>query len=635
MEKENKEGKVVVRQLKIVKKIKNLPKGKKFLVFAILGVIVLLIATLLVYTFLFKKDKDKNNKPEETIIVVKDNYKYINGVLNFLNDADEVIGTYECQNKDADKCYVAYEMTDDNFDAAKQTYEDGSLVKTRTKLYYNRYAFIDDNSTDTGSIILYDFVKNEKLATYLGIKSFYNNMLNYDENNYIIIKDDLNKYGVLNLDAIVPVEIIPFNYDYLGVINTKMVDEDSKIVYRKDTKWGLLSFKNKTLATTDNEIKGYNDKYLKTINPEGLYNLYDYSNNKVLDSYTYIDVLDDYIATVDNDKKLFVYDNNLVRLMVNKLTLISSDFVKNSIFDNDNNLVSVSQSYDISVLGNILYINVYNGEDKTENTYNILEAKLSNLYDYYSYENGKLYFFSDLDKNNLIGSYTCDNENAITDTSTAFTSCFIAKDSSDTSKNLVTPIYNERFVFINDAPVLVNDTTIKVNLYDLTLKKLLGQYLKVYTYANESSTKNGIYLESNMPKYAIAVNKSSKYGMLKIDSSEVTKAVSFLYDDIKLQGTYLLGQTGSKWALLDYSGNMILDNTYVLYELYANFVAAVDGDNKLWLYDYNKKSLINEPVQLTSAAEDFSVEFSLGVYTVVTDSGEFYYNGTTGDKIES
>ncbi|HOP66008.1 MAG TPA: hypothetical protein PLX66_03225, partial [Bacilli bacterium] len=354
-----------------------------------------------------------------------------------------------------------------------------------------------------------------------------------------------------------------------------------------------------------------------------------------LDSINYIDVLDNYIVTVDNDKDLFVYDNNLVRLMATSVTLNNNDYVKTSIYSDDNYLTETKQSYDVSVLGNILYVNVYTGEEKEEYTYNILEAKVSNLYDYYSYENNKLYFYSDLDKTDLIGTYTCENKNAITDTSTSFTSCFLATDASDTTKTLVTPIYNERFVFINDAPILVNDTTVKINLYDLTRKKLLGEYIDVYTYANESDNKNGVYLEDSMPKYVIAINKYSKYGLLKIDTSEVTKAISFLYDDIKIQDSYLLGQSGSTWALLDYEGNMILDNTYLLYELHSSFIAAVDDSNKLWLYDYEKNSLINEPVQLTSSSEEFEIDLSLGIYTILTDSGIYRYNATTGDKIET
>lgn len=634
MKKETKDGKVIVRQLKIVKKIKNLPKGKKILAFSILGVMILLVAALLVYTFVFKKDKKVIVPEQESIVVVKDNYKYVDGVLSFLNDAEEVIGTYECLNKDTEKCYVAYELQDDNFDESKQTYEDGSLVKVRSKIYFNEYAFIYDNDLETEGIILYDFKTSTKIADYLGVKSYFNDMLNYDENNYVIVKDTESKYGLINLDVNTPEEIIPFNYDYLGVIKTKMADEYSPIVYNKDSKWGLINFNNKVLMTTENEIKGYNSSYVKTINTNNSYSLYDYKNKKALDNYPYIDVLDEYVVTIDNNKDLFVYDDNLIRLMANKLALTSSDYIKTSVFDSDNTLIETKQSYDISVLGKLLYINVYNGEDKTENTYNILEAKLSNLYDYYSYENNRLYFYSDLDKTDLIGSYSCDNKNAITDTSTSFTSCFIAKDISDTTKNLVTPIYNERFVFINDAPILVNDTTVKINLYDLVAKRLLGEYINVYTYSSESSNKNGVYLENSSPKYVIAINKNSKYGLLKIDTNEVTKAVSFIYDDIKLQGSYLLGKTSNKWALIDFEGNMVLYNTYILYELYPSFIAAVDENNKLYLYDYEKNSLISEPVTLISADETFSVDLSLGIYTITTSSDTFMYNATTGLKIE-
>ncbi len=634
MKKKTEDGKVIVRQLKILKNIKNLPKGKKILVFAILTTILLVIATLVVYTFVFK---DKNVSPivkeEDPIIVVKDNYKYIDGVLNFLNDADQVIGTYECENKSTDNCYVAYETDDDNFDETKTVYEDGSTIKVRSKIYFNRYAFVYDNALESNNIILYDFEDNTKLGDYLGVKSFYNNMLNYLENNYVILTNLENKYGIFNLDSDAMEEIIPFNYDYLGVINSKMSDSDSPLVYKDGNKWGLLSFEDKKLITTSYEIKGYNSKYVKVIDSSNSYVLLNYENQEVLNS-NYIDLLDDYVVTVDKDKKMFIYDNNLVRLMSNKLVLNNNDYIKTNIYDENNELIETKISYEVSVLGDILYVDVYKDGEKTENKYNILEAKLSNLYDYYSYENEKLYFYSDLNKENLIGSYTCNNKNAITDTSTSFTSCFLAKDGSATDKTPVTPIFNERFVFVNDAPILVGDTTIKIKLYDLKLKKLLGEYINVYAYSSESTNKNGIYLESNLPKYVIAVNKDSEYGLLKIDENQITKAISFIYTNILVQGSYLLGQTGSTWALLDYEGNMILDNTYLSYKFYDNFIAVVDETNKLHLFDYDKKALINEPVQLSSATEEYDIELSLGVYTITTETDTYHYNSTTGDKIE-
>ncbi|HOP65856.1 MAG TPA: hypothetical protein PLX66_02425, partial [Bacilli bacterium] len=207
MKKAAKDGKVVVRKLKIINKIKKLPLGKKILAFSIMGVMVLLIAGLIIYPLVFKEKIVPNiMEPEPSIVVVKDNYKYVDGTLSFLNDAEEVIGTYECQNKDVNMCYVAYELNDDNFDETKQVYEDGSVIQTRSKIYYNRYAFVYDNVEETENVILYDFQNEEIIGTYLGIKSYYNSMLNYDQNNYVIIKDSEAKYGVLNLDLDTPEE---------------------------------------------------------------------------------------------------------------------------------------------------------------------------------------------------------------------------------------------------------------------------------------------------------------------------------------------------------------------------------------------------------------------------------------------
>jgi hypothetical protein len=74
--------------------------------------------------------------------------------------------------------------------------------------------------------------------------------------------------------------------------------------------------------------------------------------------------------------------------------------------------------------------------------------------------NGKLYFYSDEDKENLIGKYTCKNKNDVTSKTTELTSCFVAKESkivNETSGYI--PIFNNSYAFISD-----NNNVI---LYDL------------------------------------------------------------------------------------------------------------------------------------------------------------------------
>lgn len=616
---------------KLKMRIKNLTKCQKIILIGILVALVLVIAAACYLVFI-KKDKtsDKQEAPKESIVVVKDNYKYVDGVLNFLNEEDQEIGTYECVNKDQNLCYVSYETPEEAFDETESVYEDGTLIKTRSKIYFEQYAFVNDG--ESGELILYDFKNNTEVGKYLEVKTYYDATLNYKENNYVILKNLENKYGVYDLDATTPKEIISAKYDYLGVIKNKMTTKNNRLVYRLGEDRGLLTFKNKSLITLKEPIKGYNAKYLKTVNSSNLYNLINYEGNPVLEGFNYIDVMEDYIVTISENKYLNVLNNDLVKMMAQKLTINNDYFTKIKVYDANNNLVKTNQSYELAIMGDVLYVNIYDEEEKTENTYDILAAKLSASYDYFSYEDGKLYIFSDLEKTKLSGIYPCENKNAITETSTEFTSCFIARDGSNPA-TLSTPIYNNRFVFVNDAPVLVNDTTVKTKLYDLKLKKLLGNYTNVFTYSKVSDTKKNIYIETEMPKYVIAVNKNGKYGMLKLEETEASKAINFEYDDIRIQDNFLIGKTGSKWALINYDGTKVLDGEYVLFEIYPTYVATIDETNKLLLHDYDKKVLIKTPVQLTSATETYKISMKANNYIIETTTGTYTYDGTTGELV--
>lgn len=608
-------------------RFKSLSKVKKALLFLI-GSFILLFSAILLYYVSREEEKPKDlEKPKEAVIV-KDNYNYDNGSLIFLDDKEESIGNYECINKNADKCYVSFELSEDAFDEEQNFYTDNKLVEKRTKIYFNRFAFITDGDKE----FLYDFTLKKEIGSY-GAKSFYSNYVTATENNYVILKNEENKYGVVDLDNKTMIEIIPFEYDYLGVIKKNVSAKNNKLVYQKDGKWGIISFKNKVLFTIDEQITDYNDTYVKTITNTNSYNLYKYDKTKVLENYSYIDTLTDLIVTIVDNKYIVVNNNELVPLYTEQIPIKNYNYVKKNIYDKDKNLIEVAKSYEITLVNETLYVNVINREDKTEYVFNILEGQMSYKNDFYSYSNGKLYFYGDNAKTELIGTYSCNNKNNLTASATSFGNCYLATDLTDTTKNYVIPIYQNRFVVVYDAPSLVNDSTIKYYLYDLQENKLMGRYLSIYAYAKESDTKGGVYHESEIPKYLVAVNGEKKYGVLKIDEEKASIAVSFLYDDIKKQGSYLLGKTSNNWKLLDYNGKEILDNAYQLYELYDEYIVAVDSENKLFIFNYNKKQIINEPVTINNINEKITLSLIGSNLVINADNTSYRYDLETGSKI--
>lgn len=614
-------------------KLKNFLKGlskprKAFLI--LIGSFILLGVALLSYYFVYKKESPKPGKPIYEIIT-KDNYSYSNGVLTFLDEEDNAIGTYECANKNENKCYVAYESNEDNFDEIKNYDNNNYELQRRSKFYYGRYAFIYDNITkDDEKILLYDFKNETKINNYLLIKSYYNQYIDSVENNYIIVKNENNKYGVLNLEKDIPEEIIPFEYDYLGVMKSRVYENNNKLVYHNEAKWGLISFKNKILASLDLEIKGYNDKYVKTIDGNKLYNLYLYDGTLVKEGFTYIDCLEDYIATITNNKYLHVYNNDMMRLMAEPKTVKNDYYVPKNIFDEKGSLIKTARAYEISSLGNTLYVNIMAGEDKFESTYNLLDGLVSFNYDYYSYENGNIYFYKDLEKNELIGVYTCINKNNLTESSTTFNNCRVGTDSVDDSKNLSIPIYLEKYAFIYDAPSLVGEETVKIMLYNILSKETLGKYLRVYSYSKEE----GMYLENAETSYVIAVNKEGKYGVLKLEKTEASKAVSFIYDDIKEEKECLMGKSSGSWSLFNYEGVPVVDGNYQLFDLsYTGYIIAVDNDDMLHLYNYEKKELINTPIELVDniTTSSYSFSYTAKFYTFIVNDVTYKYLIATGD----
>ncbi|MCI8575036.1 MAG: hypothetical protein HFI09_01045, partial [Bacilli bacterium] len=233
-------------------KWQKLSKPKKAGIIIALLLLIALIITAIVL-LLSKKQEDAPNK-EPDIIVKENNYRYENGTLIFLDKNEKEIGKYECQNKDQEKCYVAWNHTEDDFDEPKMVYEDGSSVNIRTHFLLNQYAFVYDNEEkEDGLITLYDFTSNKILDTYALVKEY----SAFDDK--VILKNKANQYGLYELNEEGIESLIPNTYDYLGIIEHNK-KENNKIVAKRNNKWYLIDYQDKTLTKAlDYEIKDYNE----------------------------------------------------------------------------------------------------------------------------------------------------------------------------------------------------------------------------------------------------------------------------------------------------------------------------------------------------------------------------------------
>ena len=82
----------------------KLSKKKKIIIIVSIVIILLVIGGILLYFLVFKKDNHKDDYKEPTVVIEKDNYKYEDGKLIFIDNDKKEIGEYECTNKNENLC---------------------------------------------------------------------------------------------------------------------------------------------------------------------------------------------------------------------------------------------------------------------------------------------------------------------------------------------------------------------------------------------------------------------------------------------------------------------------------------------------------------------------------------------------
>lgn len=631
---------------------KRLSKKGKIIILGISLLIVLLIGGLLLYFLVFKKDNDEEKVPEENIVIEKDNYIYDNGKLKLLNKDDEVIGIYTCIDADVEKCYVASLANEDDFDIPSYVDEDENIIEKKSKIYNERFVFIYDK----GNILLYDIEKETKTGEYELIKT------GALDDNLIVAKDTEGKYGLIEFtltDANVALEFI---YDYLGIINS-----DETFVAKEGTYSYLVSKEGTTLTSKiRGNIRNFSNKYIAVYDES--YSLYDYKGQKVLeDTFDYIDFANNYVFTILN-KKITAYDNSLFKLNEVGIKVKNEDYNKMYIFDENNNLKETKKAYNITFTAGEITFEL---SDETKKTINLYEAALNKKTDYVSYIDGVLYFYSDLEKTDLLGSYSCTNKNNITSGTLEYTNCYIAKDSAIVNKDNKAgfiPIINGNYVFIRDT----KEGAAKENivLYDLKNSAQKVKYQAVETGISSdtisfvSSLNSLVYAKNNEGNLGvITFNNDGPQGLIPFKvENEGTKSISYLKDYLLVvrgSKNYLYTKIGelvasSNFAIKDYRNGYLLvkDDKYLVYEmvntetgkiisneldhveLFDNFFVGITG-KKLNVYSYKdgKTALISDPVELnlSEIAKGYKLAIYSDSYVISVIQGEnatvdFKYN---------
>ena len=625
-------------KLKLVNKWKKLTKKKK-VIFSLIffGVILLIIITL--FFLLQKKEDKKPDDVEDVAVIVKDNYKYSDGKLIFLNAEDKEIGTYECENKSEELCYVSYESNEDDFDQAINVDEEDNELLKRTIIYHDKYVFVSDHKKDANALAkLYNIDEQKVEDTYQLVKSS-NNL-----ENHVIVKNSTSLYALLKIEEKVIEEVIDYKFDYLGIIVKS--GEVKSVVAREGVKNFLVDLTGKKITKViPEDIKMFNDNLIVSAT-NGSYNIYDYEAKMIGETdYKHVSVNGTYIALVKKDNKLYIIDADGNKMLEDGFVLKNDNYVVKNVYDSKGVKLKSLFSYNFVINGNTFGIDI--AEDEENSTYHVIEMSeglVSKNYNYYSYFAGKLYFYNDLEKNSLIGIYTCENKNVLNEESKTFTSCFIASDDvsfidndmqeENISSRKTIPIYNSRFVFIADQPAVVIEENKKVVLYDLRDKKALANYSSVLTY--EGSLTGEVEHKDSTATYVVAKNKSGNFGVIKITKTDVEGVLSFANQHIEKLGIYLLVKSNNKWYLTDYKANVVsaefsgkirgYNNNYLkVYEAGAYYIYYRSDGTK---FD-NSASVYNGAQYIELYNDFFAVVNSSKLYVFSYDKTEYLSSTST------
>jgi len=352
---EEKTKKIKKPKRSLKEKWNDLSKKNKVTIIILSVLIVLLIIGLALY-FVFRKDEEE--KPiEEPVILEKDNYRYEDGKLVFLDKNEKEIGTYECSDKDTEKCYVAkLNYSNDTFDRIKSVTETGEEIEKNSQIYLDNFVFVYDK----GQISLYNISTKESELELKTIKTY------GTDKNLVVIEDTDSKYGLIEITEEGYEYLIRCSYDNLGIVNSDLA---YLVAQDKDEHYIVDSTGKKLSKNINADISSVNDKYIVAVQNK-TYNLYSFEYEELLSDYDYISLHDGVIALIKSNR-LYLVNADLNKLHEDGIRLENKDYVKKYVYDVNNKLVETKKSYEIELKDNkaiitigkdIKEINLYEGE---------------------------------------------------------------------------------------------------------------------------------------------------------------------------------------------------------------------------------------------------------------------------------
>lgn len=595
-----------------------------------IGLIILLcLVIILIAVGIFFLVKEITKKPvvePVEVIVQEENYRYENGTLIFLNSEKEELGRYTCKNQSEKLCFVSYYSNEDNFDTEKKVYENNAKIKVRSAIINDEYVFINDNAREADdTTILYNIKEEKEEGNY--------NLVKKGGKDQYILKNKEGNYGLVDFSGATFAPKINFTKEYLGYIN----NDTNDYVALENNKQVLVDENGNNISKPfAGKIKNFNKTYVKVQQNAGKYEVYDYNGSNIFnESFDYIELYNDFAALLNGKElNLKFYDTN--KLNEEAILLNNLDYVKTSVYDEKNKLINKKEAFSIEENNDIITITIVNGDSTTTTTVNKAEGTISKNLKNINYFNGKLYIYRDANKKDLLGTYTCANKNNINSSTTSLSNCSLAQDTifEDNDYEVpgvvgAIPIFNERFVFVNDNPDLVNDANKTIVLYDLKNNNSLGKYAAVNTYSYTGS--NEISFSTVNDLQVVAKNKSGKFGVIKVGLSEVSGHIGFNYTEMEALHDYYVAKDANGYLLLSKANGASITSA-IPYKIrnYNEEYVKVINNNSYYIYDFKGKQINNDGYKYIELYKDFFAGVSnnnvLGLYTYDAPRNSFLTN---------
>ena len=419
----------------------------------------------------------------------------------------------------------------------------------------------------------------------------------------VVIEDTDSKYGLIEITEEGYEYLIRCSYDNLGIVNSDLA---YLVAQDKDEHYIVDSTGKKLSKNINADISSVNDKYIVAVQNK-TYNLYSFEYEELLSDYDYISLHDGVIALIKSNR-LYLVNADLNKLHEDGIRLENQDYVKKYVYDENNKLVETKKSYEIELKDNKAIITI--GKDVKE--INLAEGEASSKLNYMSYFDGKLYFYSDEEKDDVIGTYTCTNKNNLVNSESTLDNCSLYS-----NENGISGIYNNEFVFIYD-----NDSKddAKYYLYNIKEKKTKGTYSSIEIVNNSEMSSN---IKQNYTSSSFVIAKSAtgdnkgNYGVLEINSEKVAGKVGFKYESItKVKDYYLLINIDKSYSIYNTSFKKI-SNEFDYIEIFDKYYVGIT-DNKLNVYAYDNALGILE-TDLSVTSNKFTIDFTNGFDITIDD----------------